>query len=209
MQPRLYPDLTPTCSQIAPERRQQLWACRPGTVWLTGLSGAGKSTLAYALEKALFERGVPSLVLDGDNVRLGLNRDLGFGDEARRENIRRVAEVARLVNRSGLLVITALISPYEADRAMAREIIGAPQFLEVHLDTALQVCEQRDPKGLYRKARARLLPGFTGVSAGYEAPTQPGLRLDTGRLGVQACVQQLLQAMAPLLLTPIAQREAA
>ncbi len=126
----------------------------PATVWLTGLSGAGKSTLAFALEKHLLELGQASYVLDGDNVRHGLNRNLGFSHEDRTENIRRIAEVARLMNDAGLIVITAFISPYLEDREVARRIIGVEKFLEVYVSTPLKVCEERDPKGIYKRARA-------------------------------------------------------
>ncbi len=130
----------------------------PSTVWFTGLSGAGKSTLAFALEKKLLEMGHASFVLDGDNVRHGLNRDLGFSPEDRAENIRRIAEVSRLVNEAGLIVITAFISPYLSDREIARQVIGAENFIEVHVSTPLEVCEERDLKGFYKRARAGKMP---------------------------------------------------
>lgn len=192
-------NLTATHSLISAEQRQARWDCRPCTVWLTGLSGSGKSTLAYGLEQALFQRQLPCLVLDGDNVRIGLNRDLDFSEAARRENIRRVAEVARLANEAGMLVIVSFISPQLADRALARQIIGAERFVEVYLATPLDVCEQRDPKGLYRKARAREISHFTGISAPYEAPPAPALSLDTSNLPAERCVQRLLGSLAPFL----------
>lgn len=164
----------------------------PLTIWLTGLSGAGKSTLSRLLHEALRLQGRASCVLDGDALRSGLCRDLGFSEADRHENIRRVAEVARLMNGAGVTVIGALISPLARDRAMAREIIGAHQFLEVHVATSLAVCEARDPKGLYRKARAGQLPGFTGIDSSYEAPATPDLRLDTGLLDEPSCLAQLL-----------------
>lgn len=147
-------------------------------IWLTGLSGAGKSTLAAALHRRLAQAGRMAVVLDGDAVRAGLCRGLGFSPEDRRENIRRVAEVAKLMCEAGLVVICALISPLRDDRAMAREIIGAAHFREVHVATPLEVCERRDPKGLYRNARANALTQFTGVSAPYEEPLAPDLRID-------------------------------
>lgn len=168
----------------------------PLTIWLTGLSGAGKSTLSRCLHQALQRQGQQSCVLDGDVLRTGLCRDLGFDESDRRENIRRVAEVARLMNGAGVTVIGALISPLACDRAMAREIVGAAQFLEVHVATTLAVCEARDPKGLYRKARAGELKGFTGIDASYEEPLAPDLRLDTGLLDEQACLAQLLSLVA-------------
>lgn len=181
--------------QVTLEDRARLLRQRPATVWLTGLSGSGKSSLAYALEARLIELGHPCMVLDGDNMRHGLNRDLGFSQEDRSENIRRVAEVARLMNEAGLIVITAFISPYAADRDMAREIIGAERFLECFVDTPLEECERRDPKGLYAKARAGLIPDFTGVSAPYEAPSQPDARLNTMEKDVPVLVAELLQLL--------------
>jgi adenylyl-sulfate kinase len=163
------------------------------TVWLTGLSGAGKSTLAAAVKRCLADAGTRCCVLDGDQVRAGINRDLGFGPQDRRENIRRVAEIARLMNEAGLVVIAALISPYRADRSMAREIIGPERFVEVYLDAPLEVCERRDPKGLYRKARARQLAEFTGITAPYEPPQSPASVLHTGTSSVAHCVSQLLE----------------
>jgi len=162
------------------------------TVWLTGLSGSGKSTIAAELERRLVALERPCFVLDGDKVRTGLNRDLGFSHEDRTENIRRIAEVAHLMNEAGLIAITALISPYRADREMAREIIGAERFVEVYLDATLEICEGRDPKGLYKKARRGEIPDFTGVSAPYEAPQAPQVTLHTGKETVASCVDALL-----------------
>lgn len=164
----------------------------PVTVWLTGLSAAGKSTLAYGLEAALLEHDHSCYVLDGDNVRSGLSRDLGFGSRDRHENIRRVAEVARLLNDAGLIAITAFISPYRADRAMAREIVGEGRFLEVYVEAPLEVCEARDPKGLYRRARAGDIPDFTGVSAPYEPPAAPDISVHTADARPDACVAELV-----------------
>lgn len=153
---------------------------KPLTLWLTGLSAAGKSTLAFAVERILHDMGRTCYVLDGDNVRHGLNRDLGFSAADRSENIRRVAEVSRLMNDAGLIVITAFISPLRQDRQAARAIIGAPAFREIYVNPGMAVCEERDPKGLYKKARSGDLPEFTGVSAPYEAPFSADLELDTG-----------------------------
>ena len=164
----------------------------PCTVWLTGLSGSGKSTLAVALRRRLADAGRLACVLDGDRVRRGLNRDLGFSPHDRSENIRRVAEVASLVNDAGLLVVTAFISPYAEDRGRAAEIVGRARFLEVHVDAPLATCEERDPKGLYRKARAGEVPEFTGVSAPYESPASPDLRLDTAGPTVEECVDAIV-----------------
>ncbi len=163
----------------------------PCTLWLTGLSGAGKSTLAQGLAARLREQQVACFILDGDVVRTGLCRDLGFSAADRRENIRRVAEVAALMNQAGLTVICSLISPLAEDRAQARAIIGAERFVEVHVAATLDVCEQRDPKGLYRRARSGAIPEFTGVSAPYEPPMSPALVLDTGRESVADSVERL------------------
>lgn len=165
--------------QVRPQSEVTVDSLRePRVLWLTGLSGAGKSTLATALHRRLVEMGVMAAVLDGDAVRAGLCRGLGFSPEDRCENIRRVAEVAKLMREAGLVVICALISPLREDRAMARDIIGAANFREVHIATPLEVCEKRDPKGLYRNARANALTQFTGVSAPYEEPQSPDLRID-------------------------------
>lgn len=166
----------------------------PLTIWLTGLSGAGKSTLAQGLADRFGRDGVPHFILDGDTVRTGLCRDLGFSAADRKENIRRVAEVAALMNRAGLTVICALISPLLEDRRMAREIIGAGRFVEVHVAASLEVCEQRDPKGLYRRARAGAIADFTGISAPYEAPTAAELVVDTALMGIDEAVARVHQA---------------
>ncbi|MDX6767807.1 MAG: sulfate adenylyltransferase subunit CysN [Candidatus Methylacidiphilales bacterium] len=172
--------------------RETMLRQRGVTFWLTGLSGSGKSTIAKAFEQKLVSLGRPCYILDGDNIRHGLNRDLGFSMEDRTENIRRISEVARLFNQAGLIVITAFISPYQRDRAAAREIIGEDAFVEVHVDTPIAVCESRDPKGLYRKARAGEIPQFTGISDPYEAPEKPELRLATAEMDVQSSVDKLL-----------------
>ncbi|MPQ66247.1 MULTISPECIES: adenylyl-sulfate kinase [unclassified Pseudomonas] len=179
-------------SQVTPEDRQGLLSQKPITVWLTGLSASGKSTLAFALEQRLLDKGQLSFVLDGDNVRHGLNSNLGFSAEDRAENIRRVAEVAKLMNEAGLIVIAAFISPFTQDRALARTIIGAEHFREVHVSTSLRVCESRDPKGMYNKARLGNLPNFTGISSPYEVPEQPHLRIDTQNVDLDAGVDQLI-----------------
>ena len=168
---------------------------RGAVVWLTGLSGAGKSTLAEGLERALFDRGMHTVVLDGDRVRFGLNADLGFSADDRRENIRRIAEVAKLFAEAGTIAITAFISPYAADRARARAIAAHADvpFLEVFVNAPLAVCEARDPKGLYRKARAGEIAEFTGVSAPYEAPTSADVVVETGELGVEDSVRRLVE----------------
>ena len=174
-------------TQRANQKGQQ-----PGVIWLTGLSGSGKSTIANALEQALFLQGYHSYLLDGDNVRHGLNRDLGFSDEARVENIRRIGEVARLFVDAGIIVVTAFISPFRADRRLVRELLEPGEFIEVFLDTPIEVCEQRDPKGLYRKARAGEIKNFTGIDAPYEPPQSPEITLHSDRDSVEECVAQVM-----------------
>lgn len=173
--------------------RERLNAHPSRVVWLTGLSGSGKSTIADALEQALHARGLRTYILDGDNIRGGLNKDLGFTEADRVENIRRVAEVARLMADAGLIVITAFISPFRAERAMARELIGAQHFVEVFIDAPLAVCEQRDPKGLYRKARQGLIPNMTGIHSPYEVPEQAQLHIRTDTINIAHAVQRIEQ----------------
>lgn len=168
---------------------------RPVVVWLTGMSGAGKSTIANLLEVELHALGRHTYLLDGDHVRHGLNRDLGFSDSDRAENIRRVAEVARLMADAGLIVITAFISPFGAERALARERIGADEFLEVHVNAPLAVVEARDVKGLYKKARSGQLAQFTGISSPYEVPQSPDVTLNTDEMTAEAAVAQLMHAL--------------
>lgn len=179
----------------AQSRHEQLGHC-PATVWLTGLSGAGKSTVAYELEKVLLTEGRPCYVLDGDNIRHHLNRDLGFSPADRKENIRRTAEVARLMNEAGLIVVTSFISPFREDRAMASEIIGEDKFIEVYVSTTAAVCESRDPKGLYAKARSGQIPDFTGVNSPYEPPLCPALSLDTGAMSLEEAAGVLYSHLA-------------
>jgi adenylyl-sulfate kinase len=176
----------------ARHERQKLLGQLPLTIWLTGLSAAGKSTLAFLLERALIDAGHPCYVLDGDNIRHGLSRDLGFSNDDRTENIRRIAEVARLMNDAGLIVIAAFISPLISDREMVRHIIGDEAYREVYVSTSMEVCESRDPKGLYKKARAGLVKDFTGVSAPYEAPVKPILTLDAGVMSQELCLENLM-----------------
>jgi adenylylsulfate kinase len=160
-------------------------------IWLTGLSGAGKSTVANALEVHLSAQGKHTFLLDGDNVRLGLCKDLGFSVEDREENIRRVAELARLFVDAGLIVITAFISPFRRDRELARSLIGPEAFVEVFVDAPLAECERRDPKGLYKKARDGLIKEFTGVDSIYEAPDDPDIRINTLDDSVETVVEQI------------------
>jgi len=166
-------------STVTRAEREEISGHRGCTVWLTGLSGSGKSTLANLLEKALWERGVRSFVLDGDNIRHGLNKDLGFSPKDRTENIRRIGEVAALFTDAGVVNTTAFISPYREDRDMVRKAMPEGCFVEVYVKCDLEECERRDPKGLYKKARAGEIPEFTGISAPYEAPDSPELVVDT------------------------------
>jgi len=185
--------------QVTQEHRIELFRQNPVTIWLTGLSGSGKSTIGFALERRLMDLGHGCYMLDGDNIRHRLNRDLGFSPKDRTENIRRISEVCRLMNNAGLIVISAFISPYREDRAMAQEIIGPDSFLEVYVNTPIQVCEKRDPKGLYRKARAGEISGFTGISAPYESPSEPALYLDTASMDVEDCVEKLMELIEKYL----------
>jgi adenylylsulfate kinase len=172
--------------------RETLLAQRGCIVWLTGLSGSGKSTIASELEWRLVDQGRLAWVLDGDNVRHGLNEDLGFSDRDRKENIRRVGEVALLVAETGAIVITSLISPFREERDLVRARAGEGRFFEVFVDTPLDVCEKRDPKGLYRRARAGEIPEFTGISSPYEPPTRAEVVLRTAEMPVDTCVETVV-----------------
>lgn len=171
----------------------------PKTIWLTGLSGAGKSTLVNELEKKLFMEGRHTMLLDGDNVRMGLNKNLGFKEQDRIENIRRVAEVSKLMNDAGLIVLTSFISPFEADRKRARTIIGEDAFIEIYVSTPIEECEKRDVKGLYKKARSGEIPNFSGISSPYEVPEHPEITIDTSGKSVEECVDYILEQLEPLI----------
>jgi adenylylsulfate kinase len=172
--------------------RERLLGQRGATIWLTGLSGSGKSTIAVAAERELVARGRLAYVLDGDNIRHGLNKNLGFSPADRTENIRRIAEVAKLFSDAGVIVLTSFISPYRADRDAARALFATGDFVEVFVSASVETCESRDVKGLYKKARAGEIPEFTGISAPYEAPDSPELVLDTNRQTLEESVGQLL-----------------
>ncbi len=187
--------LIPPPESVSQAEREALLGQRGLVVWLTGLSGSGKSTLARALERALIDRGHPCFVLDGDVVRGGINAGLGFSPADRTENIRRVGEVARLLAESGLIAIVSAISPYAADRQRARARIGAERFLLIHAAASVEACQARDPKGLYARAQAGELENFTGVSAPYEVPADPALRLDTGARSLEECLPELLSVV--------------
>ncbi len=189
--------ITPHPRNVHAARRRELLGQRPSTVWLTGLSGAGKSTIAFALESRLLELGQLATVLDGDGLRQGINADLGFSGSDREENVRRTAEIAALFNDAGIIAIVALISPTRAGREVARGIVGADRFLEVHVSTELAICERRDPKGLYQKVRAGLIANFTGISADYESPVAPALSLDTAEASAEDCVARLVEMLLP------------
>jgi adenylylsulfate kinase len=186
-------ELYPITDRMLPrEAHEKLLGQRGRVVWFTGLSGSGKSTLALALERALYEHGHLCRLLDGDNVRSGICQGLGFSEEDRRENIRRIAEVARLFKDTGLVTLCSFVSPMRDMRAMARDIIGADDFLEVYVSTPLEVCEERDVKGLYAKARRGEIKDFTGISAPFEAPLENCINIDTSKVSVEDAVNILL-----------------
>ena len=186
----IYPDFT---RSIPRELKEQRLNQKGIVIWFTGLSGSGKSTLGFVLEKELFYNGFFTCVLDGDNIRSGINNNLGFSPEDRVENIRRIAEAAKLFAQSGVITIAAFISPTQVIREMARDIIGKNDFLEVHVSTPLETCELRDTKGLYKKARAGLIKEFTGISAPYEIPVNPDYEIDTTDKSIQECTGPLME----------------
>lgn len=165
-------------------------------LWFTGLSGSGKSTVANAVAKALFDKNIRNYVLDGDNVRFGLNKNLGFSAEDRTENIRRIGEVSKLFVDSGQVVLTAFISPFQEDRAQVREILEGNEFLEVYVECPLEECEKRDPKGLYKKARSGEIRDFTGIDSPYESPANPEVTINTSTQSVEECVQTVIEYLA-------------
>jgi adenylylsulfate kinase len=175
--------------------RQSQNGHRAVILWFTGLSGSGKSTLAHAVEECLYRRGCRSFVLDGDNVRHGLCGDLGFSPEDRQENIRRIGEVAKLFMEAGTIVLTAFISPYRADRRRVREMVPDADFIEIYCDATIEVCEARDVKGMYKKARAGLIAEFTGISSPYEAPDHPEIIVETGQAGLTDCVSLIMSEL--------------
>lgn len=189
-------NITWHAGHVSPDDRARALGQRGATIWLTGLSGSGKSTIAHALEAELVRRGRAAYVLDGDNIRHGLNSDLGFSDADRVENIRRIGEVARLFVDAGLLAITAFISPFRADRDRIRSLHGPGQFVEVFVDCPLEACAERDPKGLYKKALAGQIPDFTGISSPYEPPEHAEIVLPTSRLAVSDSVERVLDYLA-------------
>lgn len=180
-------------ARIKKEDRIKLLAQRPCILWFTGLSGSGKSTIANAVEVKLHSMGAKTYLLDGDNIRHGLNKDLGFDEKSREENIRRIGEVAKLFVDSGLVVITAFISPFAKDRALARALVQEDEFVEVFIDTPLKVCESRDPKGLYKKARDGEIKDFTGIDSPYEAPLKPELHIKSSGNDIEKMVEKIVK----------------
>ena len=188
-------NITPHESLITRADRKSAFGHGSCVVWLTGLSGSGKSTIAAEVERILLTRGVHTYVLDGDNVRYGLSSDLGFSDEDRRENIRRIGEVTKLFVDAGMVVFTAFISPFREDRDRVRSLLGPGKFLEIYTKCPLELCETRDPKGLYAKARAGEITDFTGIDSPYEEPLDPELVLDTGVLSPQECAKAIIELL--------------
>jgi adenylylsulfate kinase len=193
---------------VTRERRERLNGHGAIVVWFTGLSGAGKSTLAHAVEESLHQQGRRTFVFDGDNVRHGLCSGLGFSPEGRRENLRRIGEMARLFIEAGVIALTAFISPLREDRERVRQIVGAENFFEIYVSCPLAVCEARDVKGMYARARAGEIKEFTGISAPYEAPQAPALVVDTSLMNLDQCLTQVLQLLDPLLLPAVGLRGA-
>ncbi|MQR84850.1 adenylyl-sulfate kinase [Bacillus megaterium] len=181
---------------ITKEERREQNNHHSFVLWFTGLSGSGKSTVANAVAKALFDKNIRNYVLDGDNVRFGLNKNLGFSAEDRTENIRRIGEVSKLFVDSGQVVLTAFISPFQEDRAQVREILEGNEFLEVYVECPLEECEKRDPKGLYKKARSGEIRNFTGIDSPYESPANPELTINTSTQSVEECVQTVIEYLA-------------
>jgi adenylylsulfate kinase len=182
-------------SSISKQERRDKNKHQSFILWFTGLSASGKSSVANAFARTLFDRGAQAFVLDGDNVRHGLNQDLGFNETGRKENIRRIGEVSKLFVDSGQIVLTAFISPYRDDRDLVRELVEKDEFLEVYIKCSIEECEKRDPKGLYKKARNEEIKHFTGISAPYEEPANPEIVLDTEKYSIEECVKQLTKAL--------------
>lgn len=187
-----FKNITWHASEVTKDERLQRNQHKSAVIWFTGLSGSGKSTISVELEKALFNHQIHTYRLDGDNVRHGLNRNLGFSPEDRKENIRRIGEVSKLMVDAGLITVTAFISPYKSDREAVRHLLDTDDFIEVYTQCSLSECENRDPKGLYKKVRSGEIAEFTGVNAPYEAPTQPEITLDTETLSVEASVSKIM-----------------
>ena len=189
----------PVNSKITYEQRKRAMMQEPRLIWLTGLSGAGKTTLALRVEQYFFSKGFKVFILDGDNVRNGLCTDLGFSEESRKENLRRVAEVATLMLDAGLIIISAFISPNAEDRMAIKKIVGEQRFIEVYVNCSVEICEERDVKGLYAKARNGIIPNFTGISAPYDAPLSPDIELQTADETIDESVQKIIQIVEPVI----------
>jgi len=187
----------PIKTKVSIEQRERLMDQKPKLIWFTGLSGSGKSTLAVQLEAALHERGFKTYLLDGDNIRSGLNKDLSFTDDARVENIRRISEVCKLFLDAGVVLLSAFISPFQADREQVKSIVGADNYIEVFVDAPLEVCEQRDVKGLYKKARAGEVKHFTGITSPYEKPDHPDVVIATDKMSVEQSIETLMDHILP------------
>ena len=180
---------------VTRQRREQLNGHKSALLWFTGLSGSGKSTLAHSVEEQLYQRRCRTFVFDGDNVRHGLCSDLGFSLKDRAENIRRIGEMSKLLLEAGSIALTAFISPFKKDRELVRRLVGTDNYVEIFCDCPIEICEARDVKGLYKRARAGELGEFTGISSPYEAPENPDLVLDTGRISLETCVQEVIELM--------------
>ena len=187
----------PIKTKVSADQRQALMNQKPKLIWFTGLSGSGKSTLAVQLEASLHAQGFKTYLLDGDNIRSGLNKDLSFTDEARVENIRRISEVCKLFLDAGVVLLSAFISPFQADRDQVRSIVGDENYIEVFVDAPLEVCEQRDVKGLYKKARSGEVKNFTGISSPYEKPLKPDVVIETNRMSVEQSLEVLMEKIVP------------
>lgn len=189
--------IIPHSHEVDRSSREQLNTHKAATLWFTGLSGSGKSTLANEVEKVLSRKGIRTFILDGDNVRTGLNKDLDFSEQGRVENIRRIAEVAKLMNDAGLVVLTAFISPFEKERELARSIIGENSLIQVFVDCPIEVCEQRDVKGLYQRARKGEISNFTGIDSPFEIPANPDIRVSTHLQDLDDCTEQVVDYLLP------------
>jgi adenylylsulfate kinase len=192
-------NIIPHLHKISKQNRRILIGQHSLVIWFTGLSGSGKSTLAGKLEETLFKNGIGTYILDGDNVRMGLNKDLSFSENDRKENIRRISEVSKLFVDAGIVVITAFISPYKADRDMIRDILDEKEFIEIFVKCPLEICEQRDVKGLYKKARNGEVRNFTGINSIYEEPIKPDLVIETHSMQIEECVKQIYNYVFPLI----------
>ncbi|SKC84275.1 adenylyl-sulfate kinase [Ohtaekwangia koreensis] len=187
----------PIKTKVSRQQREQLFQQHARLIWFTGLSGSGKSTLAVQLEAQFHAKGFKTYLLDGDNIRAGINKDLNFTDEGRVENIRRIGEVSRLFLDAGIIVLSAFISPFHADREQVKHIVGEENYIEIFVDTPLEVCEQRDVKGLYKKARAGEVKNFTGIDSPYEAPLQADIIIPTHQVSVEESIDQLMKYILP------------